>query len=286
MGAAALREDVRSRAERLIPRAAGVCVGFSGGLDSTVLLHLLAEWGEESGRRVSALHVNHGLSPNAERWVKFCERFCANQGVPLTVEAVRVDVASPLGLEAAARLARYAVYAAREEPFVALAHHLDDQAETVLLQLLRGTGMKGIAAMPELRPLRGTGVHVFRPLLEHSRATLLAYAEENGLRWVDDESNDNTQLDRNFVRHQVGPLFDARHPGWRESLARFARHAGSATELLERLASFDGVPANAGEPLPLNAALDAERRANALRAFLARNAVAMPSETALAEIAR
>ena len=286
MGPLAVREDVVERAERAVPREASLCVGFSGGLDSTVLLHILSEWAEASARRVTAVHVNHGLSPNAERWVKFCERFCANQGVPLTVEPVRVDAASPLGLEAAARLARYAVYAARPEPFVALAHHLDDQAETVLLQLLRGTGMKGIAAMPELRPLRGTGVQVFRPLLQHSRAALEAYAREHGLRWVEDESNDDTQIDRNFVRHQVGPLFDARHPGWRESLARFARHAGSAGELLEQLATLDGVPAVAGEALPLNAALDAERRANAVRAFLARNAVQMPSESALAEIAR
>ena len=286
MGAPALRDEVRERAERVVPREASVCVGFSGGLDSTVLLHILAEWGEESGRRVTAVHVNHGLSPNADRWVKFCERFCANQGVPLTVEAVRVDATSSLGVEAAARLARYAVYAARQEPFIALAHHLDDQAETVLLQLLRGTGMKGVAAMPELRPLRGTGIQVFRPLLEHSRATLQAYAEDNGLRWIEDESNDNTQLERNFVRHQVGPLFDARHPGWRDALARFARHAGAASELLEQLAIQDGVPANAGEPMPLNHSLGSERRANALRVFLARNAVAMPSESVLAEMGR
>ena len=286
MGTLPVREDVRSRAASVLPREAALCVGFSGGLDSTVLLHILAEWAEDEGRRVSAVHVNHGLSPNADQWVKFCERFCANQGVPLTVEAVRVDASSPLGLEAAARLARYSVYAARPEPFVVLAHHLDDQAETVLLQLLRGTGVKGIAAMPELRPLRGTGIQVFRPLLEHSRAELQAYAQENGLRWIEDESNDDTQIDRNFMRHRVAPLFDTRHPGWREALARFARHAAAASELLEQLATVDGVPANAGDPLPLDAALDPERRANALRAFLARNAVSMPSEAALAEMAR
>ena len=286
MGTLAVRDDIRQRAERAVPRDAALCVGFSCGLDSTVLLHILAEWGEETGRRVAAVHVNHGLSPNADRWVKFCERFCANQGVPLAVEPVRVDASSSLGVEAAARLARYAVYAARPEPFIALAHHLDDQAETVLLQLLRGTGMKGVAAMPELRPLRGTGVQVFRPLLEHSRATLATYAGENGLRWIEDESNDNTQLDRNFVRHEVAPLFDARYPAWREALARFARHAGSAIELLDQLATLDGVPAAAGEPLPIDAALDPERRANALRAFLARNAVVMPSEAMANEMAR
>ena len=137
-------------AERVatLPAGAPVCVGFSGGLDSAVLLHLFAAHGEASGRKVTALHVHHGLSPNADTWVKFCERFCANHGVPLAVERVRIDLDATGGVEAAARMARYALYAARPEPYIALAHHLDDQAETVLFQLLRGTGLKGIAAMP------------------------------------------------------------------------------------------------------------------------------------------
>src|SRR6185436_2140253 len=119
-----------------LPAGAPVCVGFSGGLDSAVLLSLFAEHGEATGRKISALHVHHGLSPNADTWVRFCERFCANQGVPLTVERVRVNQDATGGVEAAARIARYAVYAARPEPFIALGHHLDDQAETVLFQLL------------------------------------------------------------------------------------------------------------------------------------------------------
>jgi tRNA(Ile)-lysidine synthase len=100
-------------------------VGFSGGLDSSVLLHLLAEDAEKSGRKLAALHVHHGLSPNADTWVKFCERFCANHGVPLAIERARVDPDSSQGIEAAARMARYAAYASRPEPFIALAHHLD-----------------------------------------------------------------------------------------------------------------------------------------------------------------
>src|SRR5688572_1087268 len=166
-----------------LPAGAAVCVGFSGGLDSAVLLHLFAEHGEASARKVTALHVHHGLSPNADTWVKFCERFCANQGVALTVERVRVDPNATQGTEAGARIARYAAYAARPEPYIALAHHLDDQAETVLLQLLRGTGLKGIAAMPELRPLAG-GKHLFRPLLGHSRARLRKFAESQDRKSV------------------------------------------------------------------------------------------------------
>ncbi len=286
MGQEPIAADIRARLARVIPARAPICVGFSGGLDSSVLLELLAEHAVPAGHRVSALHVHHGLSPNADKWVKYCERFCANHGVPLTVEHVRVDPASSLGLEGAARAARYAVYAARPEPYIALAHQLDDQAETVLLQLLRGTGLKGISAMPELRELRGTGVHVFRPLLEHSRAELAAYASDHGLRWVEDESNESTVHERNFLRHDVAPLLEARHPAWKEALARFARHAAAAGELLDELATLDGVPERAGEPLPLGLALGSARRANALRAFLARNAISMPREARLEEMAR
>lgn len=275
-------------AERLalIPPDAPVCVGFSGGLDSTVLLHLFAREAERTGRKLAALHVHHGLSPNADKWVRFCERFCANAGVPLTVERVQVDPASSQGLEGAARIARYAAFAARPEPLVALAHHLDDQAETVLLQLLRGTGLKGIAAMPALRPLPGTGKQIFRPLLGQPRAALKAFAEAEGLRWIEDESNTGVRFDRNFLRLEVGPMLDARFPGWQEALARFARHAAAAGELLDALAAIDGAPGRPGEPLALGADLAEARRANALRAWLARNAVAMPAEARLAEIAR
>jgi tRNA(Ile)-lysidine synthase len=129
-------------------------------------------------------------------------------------------------------------------------------------------------------------VRIFRPLLEHSRAALRAYAQERGLRWIEDESNASTRPDRNFLRHDIGPLLDERYPGWREAIARFARHAGAASGLLDQLATADGAPLKPGEPLPLDAALSDDRRANVLRVFLARNAVAMPSEARLDEIAR
>jgi tRNA(Ile)-lysidine synthase len=285
-GADGLSRDVRERVARWVPEGQALCVALSGGLDSTTLLDILADDDFMRTRPVSAVHVHHGLSPHAEDWVRHCERFCANHGVPLTVERVHVDRASPLGIEAAARVARYAVFAGRPERYLVLAHHLDDQAETVLLQLLRGTGLKGIAAMPEVRELRGTGIHLVRPMLEHPREALEAYAKAQALRWVDDESNVALTYDRNYLRHEVAPRLAARHGGWRESLARFARHAAGANAMLDELATMDGVPAAPGDPFTLPEGLSEERRANALRAFLARNAVAMPSESRLAEMSR
>ncbi len=261
-----------------------MCVGFSGGLDSTVLLELLARHRGEHA--LAAVHVHHGLSPNADAWARACAQSCGALGVPLEVQRVRVDRDSPHGLEAAARSARYAVYGARAEPYVALAHHLDDQAETTLLQLLRGTGLKGAAAMPEVRALPGGRVRLFRPLLDVPRDALREHAQRAGLRWIDDESNTSLAHDRNYLRHEVAARIDARFAGWREALARFARHAAQADQLLDELARADGVPARAGAGMPIDRAAGAARRANALRAFLAANGVAMPGEARLAEMAR
>jgi tRNA(Ile)-lysidine synthase len=280
-----LATHIAARVEAILPPGAPVCVGFSGGLDSVVLLDLLAAH-SRGARPLAAVHVHHGLSPNADAWAAFCRAFCDARRIPLAIERVQVDRCAPDGLESAARRARYAVYAARPEPFVALAHHLDDQAETVLLQLLRGTGLKGIAAMPEVRRIAGTSMNVFRPLLALPRSALAAHAEAAGLRWIDDESNAASDYDRNFLRHEVAPLLDARFPGWREATRRLSRHAAGADALLEDLARFDGVPAAPGEALPIDASLPAARRSNALRAYLAVNGIAMPSEARLAEMSR
>ncbi len=263
-----------------LPRDAAVCVGFSGGVDSTVLLDLLAK---QRAGKVSAVHVHHGLSPNADRWAAACESFCRERGVPLDVVRVAVDRRAGTGLEAAAREARYAVFAKRREPFVALAHHLDDQAETVLLQLLRGTGLKGVAAMPLLRPLAGSKATLYRPLLAVSRDAIVEYARAMKLTWVDDESNASVAQDRNYLRHEIGPRLAGRFPSWRESVGRFARHAAEADALLAAQAAADGGGAMS---LHLSSKLPVPRRANAVRAFLASHGLAMPSERRLTEMAR
>jgi len=263
-----------------LPPGEGVCVGFSGGVDSVVLLAALVQ---DGARPVTAVHVHHGLSPNADRWADFCRDFCSARSIPLAIEHVKVDRQSGEGLEAAARRQRYAIYAARPEPYVALAHHLDDQAETVLLQLLRGTGLKGVAAMPQTRALPASHVRLYRPFLSVSRAALIECANSRGLEWIEDESNASTRHDRNYLRHEVVPLLDARFPGWREAVARFARHAGSAHELLDELARKDGA---LDARLAIDPSISEARRANALRAFIAMNGLAMPSEARLSEMAR
>ena len=203
---------------KALARGARIAVGLSGGVDSVVLLHQLKAL---RGLRLRAIHVHHGLSPNADAWEAFCRRYCKRLAVPLTVRKVKV-VRKGKGIEAAAREARYACFLKSPAGTIALAHNLDDQAETVLMNLLRGAGVRGASGMAERSRLGGK--LLLRPLLGTSRREILAYAREHGLDWVEDESNANEALTRNFIRRRIGPLLESRFPAWKESLARAARH--------------------------------------------------------------
>lgn len=210
-------------------------MALSGGIDSVVLLHGLAGLAVRLGLQLSALHVNHGLSPGAYAWERHCRALCRRLRVPLVVRRVKVPARRKAGLEAAARGARYAALSAARADFVALAHQLDDQAETVLMNLLRGAGLRGAAAMPEVGPLPVApegAPSALRPLLSVPREAIAAYAIEHRLHWVEDESNLDEALSRNWVRRRVGPVLAARYPRWRESLARAAAHFGEAEALL------------------------------------------------------
>jgi tRNA(Ile)-lysidine synthase len=202
-------------------RGRRVAVGLSGGVDSVVLLDLLRAAAPRLGFRLEAVHVHHGLSPHADDWARFCRALCRRWHVPLAVRRVKVAKRGG-GLEAAARAARRAVFARHPAPVIALAHQLDDQAETVLLNLLRGAGVRGASAMPVAG--RFGDKLLLRPLLALPRREVLAYAHARGLRWIEDESNRDAALTRNFLRLRVGPLLETRFPRWRESLARAARH--------------------------------------------------------------
>ncbi|MDQ3494891.1 MAG: tRNA lysidine(34) synthetase TilS, partial [Pseudomonadota bacterium] len=208
-----------------------LCVGYSGGLDSTVLLHLASAAAAWQGR-LQALHVHHGLQPEADTWVAHCRRVCAGLGVPLQVLRVEVDRSSGEGLEAAARQARHAAFASVLEAgdVLALAHHQDDQAETFLLRALRASGVDGLAAM---RAWRAYGdAWLWRPLLAHPRAAVLAHARSHGLCWIDDPGNNSLQHDRNFLRQRVLPVLRQRWPQAGAALAASAGLSAEAGDLL------------------------------------------------------
>ena len=212
-------------------------VGLSGGVDSVVLLDLLVRLRSERGLTLSAVHVHHGLSPQADVWVDHCRRLCRGWAVPLRVATVRVEVMGGESLEAVARQHRYRVYGEASAGVVALAHHQDDQAETVLLQLLRGAGPKGVAAMPLLR--RHDGRWLWRPLLGISRAEIEAYARWRHLSWVEDESNADTRWRRNLLRHDILPLIESAIPHYRQQLQRAANLMADAAVIVDEQAECD-----------------------------------------------
>lgn len=238
------------------PVEAPVLVGFSGGVDSTVLLHALAADPAVRAAGLRALHVDHGLQPGSGDWARHCADVCAGLGLPFECRRVRVTD-SGQGPEAAAREARHAAFADALRPgeLLALAHHRDDQAETVLLRLLRGAG-DGLAAMRPLRPFAAGWL--WRPMLGIPRAAILDEARARGLAWIDDPSNAQPQADRNFLRQEVMPRLAVRWPGAGAALARSAALLATQAELLagedaRRLARVQGLdPATLSVPALLD----------------------------------
>ncbi len=219
-------------------------LAFSGGLDSQVLLHLLWRLREQARiaktpfPELQAIHINHQLQPPASTWVAHCQRQCDIYAIPLVVQVVAV-ASGGRGVEAAARDARYHAFAEvlADGDVLLLAHHLDDQAETLLLRLLRGAGVAGLAAMPGGRPL-GAG-ELFRPLLGIPRAKLEAYAEEYQLSWIEDPSNTDTHYRRNFLRQRVMPLLAEHWPDYRIGFGRTARLQADTAQLLAEYIDAD-----------------------------------------------
>lgn len=258
-------------------------VAYSGGVDSHVLLHLLSR----TEFRVSAIHVNHGLSANADAWQAHCQRVCETLGIPLVVEKIIIQDLSG-GIEAQARRARYGVLAGHigsDNKLLLTAHHQDDQAETVLLRLMRGSGVHGWAAMRAVRTFaRG---QLIRPLIDRSRRQILDYARVEGLSWIEDESNRLSSFDRNYLRHEVLPLLEARWPYAGRRLAQVAADARDTGELLDEDASelLGGCQTAEGElSVSALARLDASRAALIIRLWLRQRAFSMPSRHKLAEI--
>lgn len=247
-------------------------VGLSGGLDSSVLLHLLAHHAPARASRLRAVHVHHGLHAQADAWTDHCVRLCATLDVDLTVVPVSVARDGGGGLEAAAREARYAAFETTlaDGDVLALGHHRDDQAETFLLRALRASGPAGLGAM---RRWRTTGTtRLWRPLLDTARADLWAYAQVQGLAWIEDPSNVDVAFDRNFLRERVLPLLRER---WPHVDAAFARSAGLLADADALLADGDAVAltsAATADPACVSASelrrLPPARRARVLRRWI------------------
>ena len=273
--------------------AAPIAIAYSGGLDSSALLHLAAAHGRSHGVPVFAFHIHHGISPNADAWLDHCQATAGALGVHFEARKVVVGK-SKSGVEAAARKLRYAALGALcAEHGVSLlltAHHLDDQAETVLLQLLRGSGTAGLSGMdgansaPEL--LGNVSLVMARPLLPLSRAELEAYVAGHALGYVEDESNFHPRYARNALRHQVMPALAQAFPGYQERFARSAAHAQSAQRLLNELAEQDLAGARDGDCLDVSKlrAMSGDRAANLLRHWFALRGLRMPSTAWLHEM--
>lgn len=264
-----LLQRVSATLTRLLPetREPRVCVGLSGGLDSVVLLHVLSRLMPLS--TLSAIHVHHGLSGNADAWARFSVDYAASLGVDCKVEPATVMRASGQGPEGSARTARYQVFAGLDCDVLALAHHGNDQAETLLFNLLRGGGLAGLAAMPLQRSLADSK-KLIRPLLSEPRTVLRDYADFHGLAWVEDESNDSLAFSRNHLRHEILPLLAARYPSVIRSLNRTAAHVAEAVDLLAELAEADLTLClvDGAFDLAQAAVLSEHRQRHALRYFL------------------
>jgi tRNA(Ile)-lysidine synthase len=318
-----LAERIAAQLEDIVKPSDRLLAALSGGVDSVVLLDSLQRVARKLRFRLSALHVNHQLSPHARRWEAFCRRLCRARGIPF--QSVKVTVRRGDSLEAAARAARYAVFARQDCDYVVLAHHRDDQVETLLLQLLRGAGVRGLAAMPLLRDegrgrraegkskknsrsdsssliphpssLRGhpssliphpSSLRILRPLLDVTRSEIVEYAKARKLTWVEDESNQDIYFQRNYLRHEVLPVIARRFPAYRVTLARAAGHLAEAARVLDEIAAADGAGMIDGGTLAVDALrhLPSARARNLLRCFLASHGLGMPAADRLKEALR
>lgn len=214
-------------------------LALSGGVDSMVLLHVLAALAGSAPFTLSVMHIHHGLSPHADDWLALCQQICEAKGIPFYFEKVHVNLQSGQGIEATAREARYLALEAKRQQLGAIAivtaHHMQDQGETLLLQLVRGAGVKGLSAMSTWDAER----YLFRPLLHVHKADILQLAREANYQWVEDESNADTSYDRNFMRQAIMPAMRERYPQLDQALARTASHMAEAQRLLDSLADQD-----------------------------------------------
>lgn len=264
--------------------APALCIALSGGADSMVLMHVLAEVRTHNPQlRLRALHVNHQLQAQAGEWANQCCQWAAQLNIDCEVLAVAVNDIDVLGVEAAARKARYAAFktALRPNEILLTAHHADDQLETILLALMRGSGVDGLAAMPHCVRF-GEAWHA-RPLLDFTHESLRAWAQQHQVPHLNDPTNHDTHFDRNFLRHEVVPLLKTRWPAIARTASRSASHLAEAQGLLDEWTHHDYVLASVDDALSIDALreLPGPRRHALLRYWLQRHEVLMPSTRVL-----
>ena len=282
--------SLRAALELSVPeRASGLVVALSGGADSASLLQAAAAL--RLGFRslpLRAVHIDHGLQASASRFRQACEGLCRQLDVPLHVISVRVHREPGASLEAAARDARYAALAAelKAQECLLTAHHRLDQAETFLLQALRGAGVKGLSAMPPCREF-GLGWHV-RPVLDVPREELLKFGADLGVADLTDPMNEDLRFDRSFLRKTIWPMIAGRWPGADTALSRTARHVAQAQEQLDLSAAADVARLRDGEALSVTGlrALTSAKRVNAVRYWLNEAGAEAPSTARLNEALR
>src|SRR5688572_31045217 len=264
----------------------GACVALSGGLDSSVLLHAMAEVARARSIRLRALHVDHGLQTESAAWAESCRAVCDSAGMPLQVVSLGLELPRGASVEAAAREARYAALAGELSAGERLltAHHRDDQLETVLIQLLRGAGVAGLAAMPA-RARLGHGWQL-RPLLDVDRAELRAYAVRHGLAWHDDPMNEALRFDRGYLRARVLPAIRERWPSAAATVARSSAHLSEALRLLDGLAAADAAGLLDEWRLSLDglSRLPRDRQLNVLRWWLRQRGLRPPAAAQLGTV--
>ncbi|SHI10619.1 tRNA(Ile)-lysidine synthase [Ferrimonas marina] len=265
-----------------------VWLGYSGGVDSQLMATLLARWqSHHPDIPCHLLHVHHGLSANADSWAEHCQRSAEQLGLAIEIIPVQLNPGPRESVEALARTARYQAFKQRicAQDILLTGHHLDDQAETLLLALKRGSGPKGLSAMPAQQPL-GAG-RLLRPWLAFERAELEAAARELGLAHIEDDSNQDLRFDRNFLRHQVLPQWQQRWPGVKRSLARSAELCAEQQQLCDELAQQDWqacVLPGQGLSLTNSEGFSLARRNNLLRYWLALQDALLPSRVQLAQL--
>ena len=277
-----MRAYLHTQLTHHFPTQQNFLIALSGGVDSVVLLHLFSTL----NLNLRAVHIHHGLSRNADQWATFCEQLCKRWNIPFILQ--KVTVSGKKGIEASAREARYQAIREVLQPneVVVTAHHLDDQSETFFLALKRGAGLKGLSAMHAVSFSQNFAI--FRPLLNISKAEILAYAKAHQLAWVEDESNQSNAYDRNFLRNTLLPQMEKQWAGFSRNVARACLHLASEQTLLnellaESLACYIDTEAKtlAIHDFPQ---FSQEKQAALLRLWLEKSGLLMPTSAQLQQL--